>query len=150
MGDELGLLNDASYLDDPRQAPTTTAGCTGRRWTGRRRSAGTTRRTVEGRLWAGLQRLIAARRATRAIHVQGVVEPIWTGNDHVFGALPRAGRRAPAGARQLHRRPAARAPATPCADFALTEAAADVDGRPLEVHQDFVVLAPYQHLWLHG
>jgi hypothetical protein len=35
-------------------------------------------------------------------------------------------------------------------DFALTEAATDVVGRPLEVHQDFVVLAPYQHLWLHG
>ena len=41
--------------------------------------------TVEGRLWSGLQRLIAARRATRAIHVQGVTEPLWTGNDHVFG-----------------------------------------------------------------
>ena len=52
--------------------------------------------TVEGRLWAGLQRLIAARRATRAIHVQGVVEPIWTGNDHVFGLC-----RAQAGERLL-------------------------------------------------
>ena len=54
--------------------------------------------TVEGRLWAGLRRLIAARRATRAIHVQGVVEPIWTGNDHVFGLCRAAGGRAAAGA----------------------------------------------------
>ena len=42
MGDELGLLNDTSYLDDPTR-PTTTAGCTGRRWTGRRRSGAMTR-----------------------------------------------------------------------------------------------------------
>ena len=42
MGDELGLLNDAEYLDDPHRA-TTTAGCTVRRWTGRRRRAATTR-----------------------------------------------------------------------------------------------------------
>ena len=41
MGDELGLLNDTSYLDDPAQGATTTAGCTGRRWTGRRPRAAT-------------------------------------------------------------------------------------------------------------
>ena len=99
MGDELGLLNDASYLDDPHKRDDN-------RWMHRPAmdwEAAERRHdpaTVEGRLWAGLQRLIAARRATRAIHVQGVVEPIWTGNDHVFGALPRAGRRAPAGARR--------------------------------------------------
>ena len=43
--------------------------------------------SVEGRLWAGLQRLVAPAAATRAVHVQGAVEPLWTGNDHVFGAL---------------------------------------------------------------
>ena len=32
---------------------TTTAGCTGRRWTGRRPSAAGTRHSVEGRLWGG-------------------------------------------------------------------------------------------------
>ena len=41
--------------------------------------------TVEGRLWAGLQRLIKQRRGTRAVHAQGTIEAIWTGNDHVFG-----------------------------------------------------------------
>ena len=84
MGDELGLLNDAVVPRRPGR-PTTTAGCTGRRWTGRRPRAAHDPATVEGRLWAGLRRLIAARRATRAIHVQGVSEPIWTGNEHVFG-----------------------------------------------------------------
>ena len=84
MGDELGLLNDAAYLDDPHRRDDN-------RWMHRPAmdwEAAARRHdpaSVEGRLWAGLQRLIAARRATRAIHVQGVVEPIWTGNDHVFG-----------------------------------------------------------------
>src|SRR6478752_6614548 len=41
--------------------------------------------SVEGRLWAGLRRLIAARRATRAVHAQTTGDPFWTGNDHVFG-----------------------------------------------------------------
>ena len=43
--------------------------------------------SVEGRLWDGLRRLVAARRATRAAHAQGAAEPLWTGNDHVFGLL---------------------------------------------------------------
>ena len=84
MGDELGLLNDAAYLDDPHRRDDN-------RWMHRPPmdwEAAERRHdpaTVEGRLWSGLQRLIAARRGTRAIHVQGVTEPIWTGNDHVFG-----------------------------------------------------------------
>src|SRR4051794_9671958 len=66
MGDELGLLNDPSYLQDPHRAGDN-------RWMHRpamdweaaeRRYD---RSTVEGRLWAGLTRLIGARRATRAI-----------------------------------------------------------------------------------
>ena len=70
-----------------RRAARTTAGCTARRWTGRRPSAARTRESVEGRLWDGLRRLVAARRATRAAHAQGAAEPLWTGNDHVFGLL---------------------------------------------------------------
>ena len=34
--------------------------------------------------------------------------------------------------------------------FALTEAAAEPDGRRFEVYRDFIVLAPYQHLWFHA
>jgi amylosucrase len=34
--------------------------------------------------------------------------------------------------------------------FALTETAAEPDGRALETYLDFVVLAPYQHLWFPG
>ena len=150
MGDELGLLNDATYLDDPHKADDN-------RWMHRPAmdwEAAERRHdpaTVEGRLWAGLQRLIAARRATRAIHVQGVVEPIWTGNDHVFGLC-----REQAGERLLV---LANFTAEPQPvglgvlgdhGFALSDTAAEVDGRGLETYHDFLVLAPYQHLWFPG
>jgi hypothetical protein len=53
--------------------------------------------------------------------------------------------------------PWGRATATRCealvrlaAGETVDDAAAAVDGRPLEAYQDFVVLAPYQHLWLHA
>ena len=120
------------------------------RWTGRRPRGAHDPATIEGRLWAGLQRLIAARRATRAIHVQGVGRADLDRQRPRLRALPRAGRRAPARARQLHRRPAAGRPAGAERGFALTEAAGEVDGRPLEGYRDFIVLAPYQHLWLSG
>jgi amylosucrase len=100
---------------------------------------------VVGRLWAGLRRLVTVRRATRAVHVQGRAEPLWTGNDHVFGV-----RREHAGSRLLVQasfsadaQRVAR-PGSP----ALTPAAAEPDGRPLVADGDEIVLAPYQHLWL--
>jgi amylosucrase len=149
MGDELGLLNDAGYLDDPHRRDDN-------RWMHRppmdweaaaRRHDPT---SVEGRLWSGLQRLIAARRRTRAIHVQGVTEPLWTGNDHIFGLC-----REQAGESLLV---VANFTADPQPmslqlvrerGFELTGAAAEPDGRELEASHDFVVLAPYQHLWLY-
>jgi amylosucrase len=99
--------------------------------------------TVEGRVWAGLQRLIAARRATRAIHVQGRSEARWTGNDHVFALA-----REQAGERLLVVANFTAEPQRITLDA--TEAAAEVDGRPLERDGDVVVLAPYQHLWVRG
>lgn len=146
MGDELGLLNDHSYLQDPLRAGDN-------RWMHRPRmdwEAAERRHdpaTVEGRIWAGLQRLIRARRSMRAIHVQGAVDPLWTGNDHVFAL-----RREQAGEALLvlANFTADPQPVTREAlhGFELTDAAAEVDGRALERHGDVVVLAPYQHLWL--
>jgi amylosucrase len=147
MGDELGLLNDPSYSEDPDCADDN-------RWMHRPAmdwEAAARRHdvaTVEGRLWSGLQRLIAARRSTRAIHVQGVTEPLWTGNEHVFGLW-----REQAGESLLV---VANFTADPqpmslevvhSHGFELTAAAARPDGRSLEAYHDFVVLAPYQHLW---
>ena len=138
MGDELGLLNDPAG-----------AGNADNRWmhrpfmdwaaAGRRHDP----TTVEGRLWAGLKRLVAARRSTRAIHVQGRSEPRFTGNNHIFAlARERAGERllVVANFTPLPQRVALEA----------SEAAAEVDGRPLQRDGDAVVLAPYQHLWVRG
>ena len=132
MGDELGLLNDASFLDDPHKRDDN-------RWMHRPAmdwEAAERRHdpsSVEGRLWSGLRRLIAARRGTRAIHVQGVVEPIWTGNDHVFGLC-----REQAGERLLvvanftaDPQPVALHAITD-RGFVLTEAVFEPDGRPVE------------------
>jgi amylosucrase len=150
MGDELGLLNDAAYLEDPDKRDDN-------RWMHRPPmdwDAAERRHdpaSVEGRLFGGLQRLVAARRATRAIHVQGPSEAIWTGNEHVFGLY-----REQTGARLLI---LANFTADPQAvalaavserGFELTEAAGAVDGRPVERYRDVIVLAPYQHLWLGG
>jgi amylosucrase len=84
MGDELGLLNDREWAADPAHADDN-------RWMHRPPmdwDAAARRHdpaSVEGRLWAGLRRLVELRRSTRAVHAQGTVEPVWTGNDHVFG-----------------------------------------------------------------
>jgi amylosucrase len=138
MGDELGMLNDPAGRADPDN-----------RWMHRPFMdwAAAERRhdaaTVEGRLWAGLQRLIAARRATRAIHVQGRSEPRWTGNDHVFAVA-----REQAGERLLV---VANFTADPQrVALEADDDAAAADGRPLLRDGDDVVLAPYQFLWLRG
>ena len=84
MGDELGLRNDRTFADDPAHREDN-------RWMHRPAMdwAAAERRhdpaTVEGRLWTGMQALVAARRATRAVHAQGRGEPLDTGNEHVFG-----------------------------------------------------------------
>jgi len=83
MGDEIGLRNDPNWAADAAHAADN-------RWmhrpvmdweaAGRRHDPA----TVEGRIHAGIRELAAKRRATRAVHAQGRVEPLWTGNDHVF------------------------------------------------------------------
>ena len=107
--------------------------------------------SVEGRLWEGLRRLVAARRTTRAAHAQGAAEPLWTGNDHVFGLL-----RSRAGQRLLllanftpERQPVDRA-MIDRRGLELTEAAAQPDGRPMVLDENELVLEPYQYLWLRG
>jgi amylosucrase len=148
MGDEVGLRNDAAWAADPAHADDN-------RWMHRppmdweaaeRRHDPT---TVEGRLWAGMQRLAKARRATPATHGQGVKEPVWTGNDHVFGLC-----REHAGARLLvlanftaEPQPLHLAPVHE-RGLEVTPQAAEPDGRPLAVDGDFLILAPYQHIWV--
>ncbi|WP_311966448.1 amylosucrase [Arsenicicoccus cauae] len=86
MGDEIGLLNDHSYLADPALAEDN-------RWIHRPPMdwVAAERRhdpaTVEGRVFGGLQRLVRARQALPQLHAQTSTEPLSLGNDAVFALL---------------------------------------------------------------
>jgi amylosucrase len=150
MGDELGLGDDPDWAADPAHRDDN-------RWMHRppmdwpaaERRADPD--TVEGKLWSGLRRLIAARRSTRALHAQGATEPLWTGNPHVLGLL-----RHHAGERLLVLANFTADPQN--VPLAVVRGAGVVldpdergpDGRPVRVRDDIIVLAPYQHAWLHG
>jgi amylosucrase len=94
MGDEIGLRNDAAYLDDPALADDN-------RWMHRpamdwdvaaRRSDAT---TLEGRLFATFQSVLADRVATPALHGGAGVEVLTTPSPSLFGFVrhdPVAGR----------------------------------------------------------
>jgi amylosucrase len=99
----------------------------------------------------GRGRLIAARRATPAVHAQGRTDPLWTGNEHVFGL-----ERGHAGHRLLllanfsdHPQAVAAAVATD-RGFAVHGGGAEPDGRPLRTYGDTLALEPYQFAWLRG
>jgi amylosucrase len=83
MGDELGLLNDWSYRDDPEKAHDS-------RWLHRppmdwdkaaRRHDPT---SVEGRLFNGLRKLTEVRRTHPHFHNFGLFQPLWTDNVHIL------------------------------------------------------------------
>jgi amylosucrase len=149
MGDELGLRNDPGYTADPARRDDN-------RWMHRPPMdwAAAERRhdpaSIEGSLWAGLRRLVEARRVTRAVHAQGRTEPIWTGNEHVFGLV-----REHAGDRLLLLANFSEDPQSLSAavahdrSFAI-QVDAGPDGRPLRTYGDVVALDPYQFAWLRG
>ena len=150
MGDELGLGNDETYTADATRRDDN-------RWmhrpwmdwaaAGRRHDAA----SIEGRLWAGLRRLVDARRATPAVHVQGRRDPLWTGNDHVFGLERRhAGHRLLLLASFSDHPQAVPAAVATDRGFALPGGGAEVDGRPLRTYGDVLALEPYQFAWLRG
>ena len=83
MGDEIGLLNDPAYLQDPLKKDDN-------RWLHRPFMPWTQanerhdQATIAGRVWAGLRTLIEARQRTPHLHGDGSVRPVWTDNPHVF------------------------------------------------------------------
>lgn len=83
MGDELGLFNDSSYLSDSTKAEDN-------RWMHRPPMDWTKAKSrhdptsIVGRLYKGLVGLITARKSTPALHCFGLIQPMWTDNDHVF------------------------------------------------------------------
>ncbi|HHH42842.1 MAG TPA: alpha-amylase, partial [Gammaproteobacteria bacterium] len=83
MGDELGLLNDDRYLQDPEKAGDS-------RWLHRPHMDWTKAdqrhdpHSVPGRLFAGLLRLIRARKSCPILHNLALYQPMWTDNEHVL------------------------------------------------------------------
>jgi amylosucrase len=148
MGDELGLLNDPAWAESEHQREDN-------RWmhrppmdwaaAERRHVAG----SVEAAIWGGLQRLVTARRGTRATHAYGVGQPLWTGNDHVYGLLRTfAGERLLVLANFTADEQRVRASILDEHGSRLTPAASATDGRPVAGDGDDLVLAPYQFLWI--
>jgi amylosucrase len=86
MGDEIGLLNDASYLSDPDLAGDN-------RWMHRpamdwqRAAERADWWSIPGRIFHGLTAMLETRRRTAAFHAQAGAFPVWTHNDAVFGLL---------------------------------------------------------------
>jgi amylosucrase len=86
MGDEIGLLNDYSYEEDPNLAADN-------RWIHRPtmdwQKAGERRdeTRISGRIFQGLQGLVRKRKEIFAYHAQAGAYPVWTHNEHIFGLI---------------------------------------------------------------
>lgn len=91
MGDELALVNDKSYLDNPSLADDN-------RWIHRPRmdwNKAEQRRdgqTVTARIFHETCKMIRARKHTLSLHAEARCYAVWTHNEHVFGLI-RAGAR---------------------------------------------------------
>ena len=146
MGDEIGLLNDHSYLENPDLADDN-------RWMHRppmdweKAAKRTNASSVEGRIFQALVQLIHARKRLFPLHARAQANPVWTHNDHVFGLI----------------RESARGKILVLANFSewgqavsrrrLYELGFDgqmvdgINGRFLDAHSD-IYLEPYQSMWL--
>ncbi|MCO5182641.1 MAG: alpha-amylase family protein [Anaerolineae bacterium] len=86
MGDELGMLNDYTFQNDPEHADDN-------RWLHRPKmdwnlaALRNEPHHFAGRIFCSLQQIIAARRGCAALHAQATATPVWTHNDQVFGLL---------------------------------------------------------------
>jgi amylosucrase len=86
MGDELGLLNDHSYLKDPDLA-------NDNRWMHRpfmdweKAEERHHWKTVTARIFQGVRQLVQARKRTIALHAQAGSYAVWTHNEQVFGLI---------------------------------------------------------------
>ncbi len=86
MGDEIGLLNDRGYVDDPHLVADS-------RWIHRpymdweKAADRHEKQTITGRLFQGFCQLVAARKRTLVLHARTAVTPVWTHNDQVLGLV---------------------------------------------------------------
>jgi amylosucrase len=86
MGDEIGLLNDARYRDEPELANDS-------RWLHRPRmdwqkaAQRHDEQSMPGRIFQGLCRLVAARQRLELLHAEAAAYAVWSHNDQVLGLL---------------------------------------------------------------
>jgi amylosucrase len=146
MGDELGLLNDKSYLDDPNLA-------SDNRWLHRpwMNWALAEKRAdemgVNGRILQSLRRLVQARKQTFAFHAHARTHPVWTHNEQVFGMIRESarGRLLVLGNFSEWGQAVSRGRLN---EMGFGGALVDrVNGRALDPYSD-LYLEPYQALWL--
>ena len=91
MGDEIGLLNDHSYLDDPDLANDS-------RWIHRpvmdwdKAAERSDSQSITGRIFQGICQLAAARKRAFLLHAKARTFPVWTHNESVFGMIRESAR----------------------------------------------------------
>ncbi|MCP4428645.1 MAG: alpha-amylase [Chloroflexi bacterium] len=146
MGDEIGLLNDDSYLDDPDLA-------NDNRWLHRpfmdweAAARRTDKSAIEGHIFQGIVKLVQARKQTFPLHARARAHAVWTHNERVFsliresahGRLLILGNFSEWGQAVFRRRLDEM--------FFGGELVDRVNGRVLDAHSD-IYLEPYQSLWL--
>lgn len=146
MGDELGLLNDYGYQDDPAHADDN-------RWLHRprmdwnfarlRREAG----SIPNRIFSRLQTMIQARKQLPALHAAAPAVPVWMGNDAVFGLLRRGARGRVLVLGNFTEQPQT-VPANRLHEHGCSGALIDrLTNRPFDGRRP-LTLAPYEPLWL--
>lgn len=146
MGDELGLPNDYSYLQER-------ALTADNRWLHRPRmdwqkvSERHEADSITGRIFQGIHALVAARKSTLALHAQAASSAVWTHNEQVFGLL----RHSPRG-RLLTlanvSEEAQRVPGSRLQELGFSGTLIDqITGRQLDVWPS-LLLAPYEVVWL--
>ena len=146
MGDEIGLLNDDSYLQDPNLAGDN-------RWLHRPRMAWelAAKRddmgNVNGRLFQSLVTLIQARKRTPALHAEAPAYAVWSHNDAVFALLRESPRGRVLVLGNFSERPQT-VPAYRLQEMYFGGQLVDcLSQRPVEGWHD-VQLEPYESVWL--
>ena len=146
MGDELGMLNDLSYLDEPAHRDDN-------RWLHRPLMNWSTaaRRHDEtapaGIVFQGLQHLIQRRKALPQFHAQAATQPVWAHNDHVFALIRQSPRGRVLVLGNFTEQPQ-RVPAYRLQELEFERVLVDcLTDRPVDP-RDGILLEPYEQLWL--
>ena len=148
MGDEMALLNDTSYLDEPAHAHDS-------RWIHRPRmdwsqaaeAMSDASQTPAARVWRGVRRILERRRAMPEFHAANPTAIVETGEASLFAFV----RKAPTDAvvciynfKEFW--------STLSADWAVAQGATQfidgLSGEPVGLHDGRILLPPYARLWL--